>query len=92
MFEKFIAAFLGAKLGKLAEYESLAKHTTLRVGGPARVFVQPSDKEAFVKIIELVRELELEFKILGKGSNSANFPNFAPRKAAINFSNIINHH
>ena len=69
MFEKFIAAFLGAKLGKLAEFEPLAKHTTLRVGGPARIFVQPSDKKAFVKIVELVRELELEFKILGKGSN-----------------------
>lgn len=69
MFEKFIAAFLGAKLGKLAEFEPLAKHTTLRVGGPARVFVQPSDKEAFVKIIGLVRELKLAFKVLGKGSN-----------------------
>ena len=69
MFEKFIVAFLGAKLGKLAEFEPLAKHTTLRVGGPARVFVQPKDKEAFIKIIELVRELDLEFKILGKGSN-----------------------
>jgi len=69
MFEKFVAAFLGAKLGKLAEFEPLAKHTTLCVGGPARVFVQPNDKEAFAKIIELVRELGLEFKILGKGSN-----------------------
>ena len=69
MFEKFIAAFVGAKLGKLAEFEPLAKHTTLRVGGPARIFVQPSDKVAFVKVIELVRELALEFKILGKGSN-----------------------
>ncbi|MCL1989384.1 MAG: UDP-N-acetylmuramate dehydrogenase [Defluviitaleaceae bacterium] len=69
MFEKFIAAVLGAKLGKLAEFEPLAKHTTLRVGGPARVFVQPSSKEAFVKVIELVRELKLDFKILGKGSN-----------------------
>ena len=69
MFEKFIAAFVGAKLGKLAEFEPLAKHTTLCVGGPARIFVQPSSKAAFVKIIALVRELELEFKILGKGSN-----------------------
>jgi len=69
MFEKFIAAFLGAKLGKLAEFEPLAKHTTLCVGGPARVFVQPFDKESLVEIIGLVRELELKFKILGKGSN-----------------------
>jgi len=69
MFEKFIVAVHGAKLGKLAEFESLAKHTTLRVGGPARVFVQPNDKEAFVKIVEIVREMNLDFKILGKGSN-----------------------
>ena len=69
MFEKFIAAFLGAKLGKLAEFEPLAKHTTLGVGGPARVFVQPAGKESLVKIIGLVRELELKYKILGKGSN-----------------------
>ena len=69
MFDKFIAAFLGAKLGKLAEFEPLAKHTTLRVGGPARVFVQPTDKECFVSVIKLIRELGLGFKILGKGSN-----------------------
>lgn len=69
MFEKFIAAFLGANLGKLAEFEPLSKHTTLRVGGPARVFVQPFDKDCFVKVIELVRELGVPFKILGKGSN-----------------------
>ena len=69
MVEKFIAAFLGAKLGKLAEFEPLSKHTTLGVGGPARVFVQPSDKQSLVRVIGLVRELELEYKILGKGSN-----------------------
>ena len=69
MFERFIAAFLGAKLGKLAEFEPLAKHTTLRVGGPARVFVQPKDKADFVKIVKLARELQLQFKVLGKGSN-----------------------
>ena len=69
MFEKFIVAVHGAKLGKLAEFEPLAKHTTLRVGGPARVFVQPNDKEAFVKIVGIAREMNLNFKILGKGSN-----------------------
>lgn len=69
MFEKFIAAFLGAKLGKLAEFEPLAKHTTLRVGGPARVFVQPNDKEALIETVKLARELDISFKVIGKGSN-----------------------
>jgi len=69
MFEKFIVAVLGAKLGKIAEFEPLAKHTTLCVGGPARVFVQPNDKEAFVKMMKIIREMSLDYKILGKGSN-----------------------
>ena len=69
MFEKFVAAFLGANLGKLAEFEPLSKHTTLRVGGPARVFVQPANKECFVEVMRLIRELGLDFKVLGKGSN-----------------------
>lgn len=69
MFEKFVTTFLDEKLGKLAEFEPLAKHTTLRVGGPARVFVWPSDKKALVQVVKLVRELGLKFKVLGKGSN-----------------------
>jgi len=69
MFEKFIAAFIGAKLGKLAEFEPLSKHTTLRVGGPARIFVQPVDKTALGKIITLANDLKILYKILGKGSN-----------------------
>ena len=69
MFEKFVAAFMGADLGKLAEFEPLAKHTTLRVGGPVRVFVQPADKACFVEVVRLVREMGLAFKVIGKGSN-----------------------
>jgi len=69
MFDKFIAAFIGAKLGKLAEFEPMSKHTTLRVGGPARLFVQPADKDALINIIDLAKSLSIQFKLLGKGSN-----------------------
>jgi len=69
MFDRFIEAFTGQLLGKLLKNEPLAKHTTLRVGGPAKVFVQPLDKDAFVSTIKLVREFNLPYKVLGKGSN-----------------------
>jgi len=69
MFEQFITTYNENNLGELTEYEPLAKHTTLRVGGPARIFVQPTDKEAFIDTVTLIRELDLNFKILGKGSN-----------------------
>jgi len=69
MFEKFIAAFFEAELGNLLEYEPIAKYTTLRVGGPARIIAQPKDKCSFVDSIKLARELKMEIKILGKGSN-----------------------
>jgi len=69
MFEQFIKAYNNENLGELTEYEPLANHTTLCVGGPARIFVQPTDKDAFIHTIGLIRELGLNFKILGKGSN-----------------------
>lgn len=69
MFEQFIAAFRKKELGILVENEPLAKHATLRVGGPARILVQPNDRFAIIESIELAKKLGMKFKILGKGSN-----------------------
>ena len=69
MFEQFIARFREKELGILVENEPLAKHATLRVGGPARILVQPNDRFAIMETIELAKELGMAFKILGKGSN-----------------------
>lgn len=69
MFEEFIAVFCEKELGILVENESLAKHTTLRVGGPTRILIQPKDRFAIIESIKLVKKLGMKFKILGKGSN-----------------------
>lgn len=69
MFEEFIAVFSENKLGVLVENEPLAKHTTLCVGGPARILVQPNDRFAIIQSINLAKKLGMKFKILGKGSN-----------------------
>ena len=49
--------------------EPLAKHTTLRVGGPADVYVEPSTEADLVLILQGCGEHGVKFFILGRGSN-----------------------
>lgn len=50
-------------------FEPMAKHTTLRVGGPARFFVQPTTMEQLKSALDIAREYELPVLIIGNGSN-----------------------
>lgn len=54
--------------GKLKHDEPLARHTTWRVGGPARTFFEPADRE---DLIAFVRALPADESVLwlGLGSN-----------------------
>jgi UDP-N-acetylmuramate--alanine ligase len=49
--------------------EPLAKHTTLRVGGPAQFWVEPRTEEAFAKLIRFCRRENLPLFVIGRGSN-----------------------
>jgi UDP-N-acetylenolpyruvoylglucosamine reductase len=49
--------------------EPLAKHTTLRVGGPADVYVEPADEKDLANVVKFCRENGIQFFILGRGSN-----------------------
>jgi UDP-N-acetylenolpyruvoylglucosamine reductase len=49
--------------------EQMAKHTTLRVGGPADVYVEPADEKDLANAVKFCRENEIPFFILGRGSN-----------------------
>jgi UDP-N-acetylenolpyruvoylglucosamine reductase len=49
--------------------EPLAKHTTLRVGGPADVYVEPADETDLANAVKFCCENEIQFFILGRGSN-----------------------
>ncbi len=52
------------------ENESLAGHTTMKIGGPARVFCRPIGTAQLIRCIQLCRELGVEHYLLGKGSNT----------------------
>src|SRR5438874_3995091 len=54
---------------KLLENEPLARHTTWRIGGPARYLALPADTEDVVRALELAQERELPWLVLGLGSN-----------------------
>jgi UDP-N-acetylenolpyruvoylglucosamine reductase len=49
--------------------EPLAKHTTLRVGGPVDVYVEPADEKNLANVVKFCRENGIRFFILGRGSN-----------------------
>ena len=49
--------------------EPLARKTTLRVGGPADVYVEPASTEDLAAVIKFCREQGLRWFLLGRGSN-----------------------
>jgi len=55
--------------GDIRLYEPLAKHTTLRVGGPAQFWVEPRTEAAFAELIRFCRRENLPLFVIGRGSN-----------------------
>lgn len=53
----------------ILENESLSKHTTFRIGGPAELFAVPDTLEKAAAVIRICRENEYPFYVLGNGSN-----------------------
>ena len=53
----------------LRRKEPLAKRTTLRVGGPADIFVEPDSENALCTVVEICGQMEVPFFVLGRGSN-----------------------
>jgi len=49
--------------------EPLAKHTTLRIGGPADVYVEPASEADLAGVLKFCRERGRPFFVLGRGSN-----------------------
>jgi len=49
--------------------ESLKKHTTYGIGGPADLMIFPKSKQDLIKVIEIINENKIQLTILGSGSN-----------------------
>lgn len=49
--------------------EPMSRHTSFRIGGPAELFVSPSDREQTAAVLAACREQEMPFFLMGNGSN-----------------------
>ncbi len=56
-------------LADLEMNEPLAKHTTFKIGGNAKYFLYPKNEINLLRILEICKQEQLEYKIIGKGSN-----------------------
>ena len=54
---------------KVLKNEPLDKHTSFRVGGPAKVYVVPEDEYELQKLIEFLHSEKLLYNIIGNGTN-----------------------
>lgn len=68
---EFIAAVRPklAPTTKLTEQEPLAAKTTLRVGGPARVYAEPAGEAELQALLQAAHARQLPVFVLGRGSN-----------------------
>lgn len=70
-WEGFLAAVrprLGSE-ARLVEHEPLAPRTTMRVGGPARVYAEPATEDELRTLLIAAKARQLPVFVLGRGSN-----------------------
>ena len=54
---------------ELREYEPMSRHTTFRIGGPARLMALPKNRQEAVTAVRAARELGISPFFLGNGSD-----------------------
>lgn len=58
-----------ADVGKILLNEPLKNHTTMKIGGPADLFVEPKDIESIINAIKIIHEEGIPITPIGRGSN-----------------------
>ncbi len=69
MMKEVIEKLQQMEIGKVRENEPLANHTTMKVGGPADIFIEPSSLENLEKTMKIIKEFDIEWRAIGRGSN-----------------------
>ena len=66
-FEKKLLTIIDKE--KIFLDEPMKKHTTFRIGGAADYFIVPTEVEEIKEIVELCRETDMPYYVIGNGSN-----------------------
>ncbi|WP_080846535.1 UDP-N-acetylmuramate dehydrogenase [Cytobacillus gottheilii] len=67
--KEFIGELQTLNAGKIKENEPLANHTTMKIGGPADLYIEPSSVEGLSQIMELIKKHNFKWTAIGRGSN-----------------------
>lgn len=62
-------ALRNLNVGSVREKEPLSRHTSFRIGGPARVLVEPDTVDSVVRALNWLRDHRVPYFILGQGTN-----------------------
>ena len=55
--------------GKVLLNEPLASYTSLKLGGPADVVLQPTDKQDVIEAIKWIKKYNQNYYVIGYGTN-----------------------
>ena len=67
--ETIIQHLRDLQVGNVLMNEPLANHTTMKIGGPADLFIEPSSIENLEKTMKVIKQHHLPWRAIGRGSN-----------------------
>lgn len=67
--EALVKELVEANIGKVRENEPLAKHTTMKIGGPADVLVEPDSVDHLKVTMDIIKKHGVKWRAIGRGSN-----------------------
>jgi UDP-N-acetylmuramate dehydrogenase len=56
-------------IGQILEDEPMYKHTTYKVGGPAKLYINVNSIEGLEKVLKYCKKNKIQYIVIGKGSN-----------------------
>ncbi|MEH7333381.1 UDP-N-acetylmuramate dehydrogenase [Neobacillus drentensis] len=64
-----VAELQASKIGKVKENEPLAHHTTIKIGGPADIFIEPTSVANLKIVMDIIKNHQVNWRAIGRGSN-----------------------
>lgn len=67
--EQLVNELIEADVGLVLVNESLARYTTMKIGGPADILIVPKHVAGIEKTLQLVKQYKTKWTVIGRGSN-----------------------
>lgn len=64
-----LVEILGERDGVVKLYEPMRRHTTMKVGGPAQFWIEPTTVAGLARIVKHSSDQGIQFRVIGRGSN-----------------------